>query len=245
MIVSVFFTPNEAKEAELKNKIAVLIDVLRASTTLVVAVSNGSKQIIPVETVDKAYELKLILGEVKPILCGEREGKKLPNFDLGNSPFEYNEKVVSGKTLIYASTNGSPALKYIGKYAVETYIAGFINLPFVAKYLTERKGDVVVVCAGKENAFSFEDALCAGMLIDSLICKREFEPFGDQARVALLMYREFKKDILSAVKSSTHAQYLIGLGFENDINLACEVGLYKVLPSFDGKRVIGIQYGGS
>ncbi|MGB9562102.1 MAG: 2-phosphosulfolactate phosphatase, partial [bacterium] len=195
MKISVYFLPLEIKESELKGKVAIVIDVLRASTTLIVAISNGAKQIIPVSSIEKAYELKQVLAEIRPLLAGERNGKKLPNFDLGNSPFEYKPEIVSGKTIIYASTNGSPTITLVGKLADATYIAGFVNLPSVAKLIEELRKDVVIVCAGKANSFSLEDSICAGMLTNFIMVERKFEPVGDGANASLVIYERFKKDI--------------------------------------------------
>jgi len=238
MKISAFFTPAEAREEDLKGKIAVVIDVLRASTTIVVAISNGAKQIIPIGSVEKAYELRETLRELRPLLCGERDGQKLPNFDLGNSPFEYTESVVSGKTLIYASTNGSQAIIRAGAHASSVYIVGFVNLPFAVSFLTEKLQDIALICAGRLGGFSLEDATCAGMLIKSFLSDKRYEMTGDQAKVAVMLYERFSRNISEALMTSVHGRYLASLGFEADVRFCAEVGIYKVIPRLEGKIIV-------
>src|SRR3989304_1993755 len=125
--VDLYFTPTEVAETELAEKLVIVIDVLRASTTAAVALANGAREIIPVASIDAAGELKQKLGKEHVLLCGEGEGQKIEGFDLGNSPAEYESKVVKDKALIFCSTNGSRAMLKGGLGAL-CLVGGLVNL---------------------------------------------------------------------------------------------------------------------
>ena len=110
MKIEVCFTPAQVDESDLRDKNVVVIDILRASTTIIIALSNGAKEVVPVETIEGAVKIASGLFSETTLLCGERDGRTIEGFHLGNSPLEYNEEKVRGKTLVFTSTNGSLAL---------------------------------------------------------------------------------------------------------------------------------------
>ena len=132
MKITLFFTPAGIDDDQISGRTAVVIDILRATTTAAVALFNGAREIIPTATLGDATSLKQKLDHSSVLLGGEREGQKVEGFDLGNSPFEYSSKVVENKSIILASTNGSAAL-LCGSEAENCLACAFINISAVLK----------------------------------------------------------------------------------------------------------------
>ncbi len=238
MQIDLFFTPAEVSEADLVNKTAVVIDVLRASTTVAWALFNGAREVIPVDTIGAASELKQKLGKDHVLLAGEREGVKIEGFDLGNSPSEYQSSVVKEKIVVYCSTNGSKAMLKAGQASL-CLLGGLVNLSAVLEKVLDSGRDVVLVCSGTGGRFSLEDALCGGLLVSELR-KRLRQDFAenDAAAVALSLYHQQGKDLLAALKSSAHGKYLVSLGFEQDLQTAAEVDSLAVVPVHEAGRFV-------
>jgi 2-phosphosulfolactate phosphatase len=187
---------------------AVIIDVLRATTTLTQALASGASSVIEAATVDEAFALR----ERHPgsLLCGEREGRIIPGFDLGNSPFEYMNERVAGKTLVFASTNGSQALRLAaGRTRI---LAAFVNLSAVVKRLRGAT-EIVIVCAGKLGEPSIEDTACAGLLVRRLRAHGG-EPLGTEAARAERTAPEDAEALRVLVEGCEHGLYLRSLGAE-------------------------------
>lgn len=233
MKVCIFFLPTRTKEIF---DVAVVIDVLRATTTLLFAVSAGAKEIIPAASIAHARRIKKLLGEKSALLCGERKGKKIPGFDLGNSPSEYSVNKVKDKTLIYASTNGSASMLFAQNIATKVILASLRNLDAVVKYIKEiEPNNVALVCSGKEGSPSLEDAYCAGILLNRL---EGAEFCNDECYFVLSLARHFKGDAYSVLKKSSHGKYLIEqLGFIEDVELASQLDVDNIVPVLKDGRV--------
>jgi 2-phosphosulfolactate phosphatase len=236
MKIDLFFTPNEVTEEELNDKAVLVIDVLRASTTIAYAFHNGCKDIIPTSSMDAATELSRKIGRDAALLCGEREGKKIEGFDLGNSPFEYEAEKIKDKTLIFATTNGSKAIVK-GSAGRSLAVGSFVNFQTVADYLNSDSNDLSIVCSGKLDQFSLEDAVCGGLYIDTLV-KKGVRQLNDAACAALKLYEVHQGNLLGMLKNSSHGQYLIELGFEKDLHLCSEVNSLQVLPVLNDGRLV-------
>jgi 2-phosphosulfolactate phosphatase len=198
---------------------AVVIDVLRATTTLTVALANGARAVHAIESPEAARARAA--REPGALLCGERGGRILPGFDLGNSPFEYTPERVGGRTLLFASTNGSAAMARAAG-ARRTLLAAFVNATAVLERL--RGGDVVLVCAGKLGRFALEDAACAGYLAAGLVA-RGARLDGAAARVAVGFAPRDAGEVRAAVVGSSHARELSALGpeFVRDVAFCAEL----------------------
>lgn len=216
----------------------VVIDVLRASTVICTALSNGAKEIIPFADVEAARSQHAKVAS-SSLLCGEREGVKIPGFDLGNSPAEYTRESVSGKSLYYASTNGSVALAQSPR-GVETVVAGLVNLTAAAEQIDKTGLTTLIVCSGREGGFSLEDAVCAGALIARLWEVSEHaEPATDSAYAAQAIWDRYKDDPTMALWQSDHGKYLISLGFGSDLATCADVDGLPVVPILrDGRLTI-------
>ena len=236
MRIDLHFTPDQADELMLRDRTVVVIDVLRASTSIVTALSNGAKEIIPVATVEAAVKISANLFGDVTLLGGERNGKVIEGFSLGNSPFEYTEERVRGKSIVFSSTNGAKALAK-ARYAKEMAVCGFVNMAVVVDFLLANPRDVVILCAGNNGMFSIEDSVCAGMLVDRLTGgKGESAEFTllDGARAARALYKGFSRSILKMLKTSDHGTFLQGIGFGDDLPVCAGIDTIPKLPLLDG-----------
>jgi 2-phosphosulfolactate phosphatase len=211
-------TPGAALPAA--GETAVVIDVLRATTTLTVALGNGARGLREAVTPEEAREIRA--SEPEALLCGEREGLKIEGFDLGNSPAEYEPAVVRDRTLIFASTNGSLALR-AARSARRRVLAAFVNLAAVVERLA---GDprVAIVCAGKLGGFAIEDAACAGLLCRRLEA-RGARLEGAAARLAAALAPGGAADTRALVEGASHARYLRAMSpaFARDVARCAEL----------------------
>lgn len=237
MKVDVFFTPGEIRTDSFHQRQAVVIDVLRATSSIVTALENGAAEIIPASSVPQAKRIAAKFKKPKVCLCGEREGKIIPGFDLGNSPSEFKGAAVKGKTLVMATTNGTGAIAK-AKSAANLYITSFLNLQAVADVVATDSRDLVLLCAGKEEFFSLEDSVCAGMFLFRLECKKIKMECNDQALAALALYKEWSLDLLRMMKASVHGKYLTSLGMKKDLFDCIQVNLYKNVPRMQKGRIV-------
>jgi 2-phosphosulfolactate phosphatase len=234
--IDVYFTPAEAAHAASAGRQIVVIDVLRSSTTIAVALKNGAAKIIPVATVEEALRLAETLDPKTRLLCGERQGKRIDGFDLGNSPREYDRGRVEGRTLVFASTNASPLIAG----AVTGHpqrLLGYVNLSAVAASLGDG-GDVAVICAGTQGGFSLEDSACAGALVSRLATAQRGLELSDSAEMAMAFDRALGGDPEAILRRSEHGRYLISLGFEEDLPIAARVDSVPVVPHVREGRIL-------
>ncbi|HUL43557.1 MAG TPA: 2-phosphosulfolactate phosphatase [Bacteroidota bacterium] len=235
--IEVHFTPDQLDEMQLKDKNIVVIDVLRASTTIATALERGAKEIIPVSTIENAVKISgNLFGEVT-LRAGERNGKMIEGFNLGNSPLEYTNEVVKGKSIILMTTNGSVAIVK-GRHAKHLVVAAFVNISAVTRFLTELKSDFMIICAGKEGHFCIEDAVCAGRIINKLGKGGSTEyVLDDGAVAAAALDKTFGKSIVRMLKSSEHGKYLASIGFGEDIPVCAQVDSMETLPTLSGNVI--------
>jgi len=237
MRIELSFTPHQADEAALRDKTVVAIDVLRASTTIITALHHGAREIIPVTTVESAVKLSAKLASDIVLLGGERGGKMIQGFSLGNSPAEYVPEKVKGKSIVFSSTNGSQVMAD-SRYAREMVVCGFVNMTQVVNFLRERSRDFILACAGTNGAFSLEDSVCAGMVIQHLLKDDSLGvSLSDGALAAQTLYRSHGKNILKLLQSTEHGRHLIEIGFEDDLKLCASVDSIPVLPQLDGNVI--------
>ena len=233
MQITVYFSPNHLDELELRDRIVVAIDVLRASTTITYAMRAGAREVIPVATVEAAMKIVGNLHSTSTILCGERGGKRIEGFKLGNSPLEYTEEAVAGKALILTTTNGAVALTK-AKHARQCLVTSFVNLSASVEALSALPNiaseHLVILCSGREEQFSLEDATCAGMLISRLTTRFGSSQLSDSARATLSVFRQYGDDIYRTLLESDHGRYLIELGFKEDIRVASEIDSVPLVP---------------
>lgn len=237
MKIDLSFSTTQFDELQLRDKNIIVIDVLRASTTIAVALNNGAREIIPVASVESAVKISgSLFGEVT-LRGGERNGKMIEGFNLGNSPLEYTEAAVKGKSIIYCTTNGSVAMAK-SRYAKMLVIASFVNMSTVVDFMKAENKDFLIVCAGRLNNlghFSLEDSVCAGLIIQKLTKIEGLElELTDAAQAALALQKAFGKSILKLLKSTEHGKLLIEIGLGDDLKVCAELDSVPVLPMLTG-----------
>ena len=233
MKIDLSFSAGQFDDLQLRDKNIVVLDVLRASSTITVALNNGAREVIPVASIESAVKISgSLFGEVT-LRGGERNGKMIEGFNLGNSPLEYSESAVKGKSIIYCTTNGSVALAK-SRYARALIVGSFLNLTTVVEFVKDENKDFLFICAGRINTigyFSLEDAVCAGMMIQKLMKVESLElNLSDSAKAAHALYKTFGRSILKMLKTSEHGKFLAEIGYADDLKICAAVDSVPVLP---------------
>ncbi len=214
-----------------------IIDVLRATSTITTALYNGAKSVIPVDSVSRCIELA---KQIHGITAGERDGKIAEGLEHGNSPFEYPKEFIEGKVLVLTTTNGTRLLHIaLEKGAKEIITGSFPNLSAVCDHLVEMKQNVVLGCAAWKDRVNMEDSLFAGAVISRI--KKHFEINCDSSHIAESMYEKGKKDLFSFIKNNNASHYhrLMNFGLEKDIRYCLTDDVANVLPIYrEGKLVV-------
>ena len=224
--IEVCLTPALIDLYDLEGKIVVVIDVLRATTSMCAGLGSGVKSIIPVSKVEECEALR---GENR-LLAAERDGQMVEGFDLGNSPFSYMDEKTQGKTIVMTTTNGTRALK-LAEAAKEVIIGSFVNLNAVCNYLGNRTEDVILLCAGWKNKFNLEDTAFAGAVYQNL--KTEFSSFCDSCVGAETMYNLAKPDLIGFMKHSSHFKRLKRLNIEKDVEYCLTPNQWNLVPVYN------------
>lgn len=238
MRTDLFLVPNSVEKKALIGKTAVLIDVLRASTSICQALYAGAKAVLPYEEPGEAAVMRTKLGAEDALLAGEREGVKIEDFDLGNSPREFTSEVVNGKTIIMTTSNGTKA--YHRALPSSLILTGaLVNISKVAERVAKEGNDLTILCAGRDGQFSIEDSICGGMIIDLLFTEHKLEmKLNDAASLALLLYRSNKRALKETIAQGEHGRFLQTIGFGDDVALAANVDSIPVLPVLKESRII-------
>ena len=240
MNISVIPTAQQAQGIDFSGHIAIVIDVLRATSVITTALDNGAREVIPVKSLEEAQRLFAALDADTTLRGGERHALKIEGFELSNSPLEYTKDRVGGKTLILTTTNGTNAIINI-KGVDEVILACFRNVAAVVDYLVRllHRGsrNVIIVCAGTEDRFSLDDGLCAGMLISTLNGKAEIE-LDDLGLLLSRFYDFSKENLMDALSGCYHRKRLAELGFEDDIRFCLERNVVSIVPVFSNGKVL-------
>ncbi|MEQ8470673.1 MAG: 2-phosphosulfolactate phosphatase [Marinoscillum sp.] len=223
--VEVCLTPDLIGQYDLDGKIVVVVDIFRATSCIVTGLAYGVKSIYPVSTVDECFEM----GKQGYITAGERGGKKIDGFKIGNSPFEYMQEEFKDQSIAVTTTNGTKAI-LASLSAKEILIGAFLNLHSLANYLATSNNDVVIHCAGWKGTVNTEDTLFAGALIDEM--KSTHKLSGDSSHIAHNLYQYNRNDLMQVANASSHARRLATFGIERDIAFCMDQSLYSVIPVY-------------
>ncbi|MDP4263708.1 MAG: 2-phosphosulfolactate phosphatase [Bacteroidota bacterium] len=222
---------------DVSNSIVVIIDVLRATSTIATALYNGAKSVIPVDSVSRCMEIG---RQIEAVTAGERDGKIAEGLEYGNSPFEYPREFIEGKTLVLTTTNGTRLLHMaLDKGAKEIITGSFPNLSAVCDHLVEMKRNVILGCAAWKDRVNIEDTLFAGGIINRI--RDHFSINCDSSQMAEVMYEKGKKDLFGFLKKNDASHYhrLMGFGLEKDLRYCLSEDEANILPVYnDGKLVI-------
>ncbi len=232
MRIDVQFLPLPPNPNLLSDRVVVVMDILRATSVMVHAMSQGASEIIPLATVEEAFRMAKAFPRGFVLLGGERENKEIPGFDLGNSPREYVLDRVKGKKLILTTTNGTKAFQSVSS-GKEILAGSFFNIGAVAQRCLESKRDLLIFPSGDKGGFSLEDNLCGGMLIDLILRKAKGNVvLTDASYCAQVLYQRFKDDLLEAFHLSHHGKELIDRGFKDDLAYCARIDVAPVVPIF-------------
>jgi 2-phosphosulfolactate phosphatase len=231
--IEVCFTPGEYAYYKDEFEIVVVIDVLRATSAICAAFDNGIESIIPVPTVEEAWEYKQ-----KGFLAGaERKGQIVEGFDFGNSPFSYMKEEFRGKEVVLTTTNGTKSLD-VAKDAEVVVVGSFLNLTALSKWLYEQDKNVLCLCSGWQDKFNLEDTICAGAISDYLISTGFYTAIEDSSIAAKYLFLSAKDNYFGYLKSSSHRRRLKNLNLNEDIKYCLTPDQTDVIPILkDGKLV--------
>ena len=229
--LDVCFSPELLHLYDLKGKVAVVVDVLRATSSMVTAFAHGIQKIIPVSSLDDC------LAQKQPgyLTAAERDGRQAEGFDMGNSPFSYMGAHIKGKTLIMTTTNGTSAIRL--SVAADVVITGaFLNVGKVASFVEATGKDVIVVCAGWKGNFNLEDTLFAGALAHKL--QNAFKPENDATLAAFHLYETAQPDLPQFLSKASHVQRLQNLNITKDIQFCLQQDVYDLVPVLEGDYLV-------
>lgn len=238
MFIEVLHSASSPFLPYLEDKLVIVIDVLRATTTIVTALANGCQAVIPVLSPEEALEKRLTLPG--SLLGGERHALRIEGFDLGNSPFDYVPEKVGGKTVIFTTTNGTRAIRAAAG-APMLWLASFVNLQSIVHSVfreMERNSSlqgIVIFCAGTEDRFDLPDILCAGMLIEALGPEVEVNDLGEAAR---MLYRAADGHLFEIICRSDHGRKLLSLGLERDIIYCATTNILPIVPVLTDGEIV-------
>jgi 2-phosphosulfolactate phosphatase len=223
---------------DVSHSIVVIIDVLRATSTIATAIKNGAKSVIPVDSVADCIKLG---NQMAVITAGERDGKIAEGLTYGNTPFQYTEKFIKGKTLVLTTTNGTRLLHMaLAENAKEIITGSFPNLSAVCEYLIAQKRNVVLACAAWKDRVNIEDTLFAGAVISRI--KEHFFINCDSSQIAESLYDIAQPDTFSFMdkKDASHFRRLLSFGLEKDIKYCLTEDVANVLVIYkDGRLIAG------
>ncbi|WP_142684403.1 2-phosphosulfolactate phosphatase [Chitinophaga polysaccharea] len=219
---------------DVKNSIVVIIDVLRATSTICTALYNGASRVIPVASVEECVNIGRAIGG---ITAGERDGRIAEGLAYGNSPFEYPREFVENKTLVLTTTNGTKLL-HMAKDAIQIITGSFPNISAVCDYLVAQNQNVILGCAAWKDRVNMEDTLFAGAVVSRI--KQHFDVNCDSAIAAETLYHSAKNDIYTFMRQASHYKRLAQYGLEKDIHYCLTADEANVLPLFrDGELIAG------
>jgi 2-phosphosulfolactate phosphatase len=234
MLIDLAFTPDELEKKDLANKSVVVIDALRATTTMTVAFENGAGAFIPVATVEEARDL--VARNPDFLLAGERRALPPEGVHLGNSPRDYRPNKVKGRTIVMTTTNGTRAL-VAARGGAEVYIGSFLNLTALCNRLVEAGRDILVACSGEKGLFCLEDTVCGGAIVERLERTGAAVAKTDAANAATILYEQCEGNIYGLLITCEWGVYLEGLGLGKDVRICAQVDSSKVVPVYREGRI--------
>lgn len=219
---------------DVTDSIVVIIDVLRATSTIATALYNGAESVIPVDSVQNCIDWS---SKIVCITAGERDGRIAEGLEYGNSPFEYSPDFIKGKTLVLTTTNGTKLLYMaLANGATRIVTGSFPNLSAVTDYLVSQQKNVILGCAAWKDRVNVEDTLFAGAVVNKV--KEHFDINCDSSHMAEALYVQAKSDLFGFLKSSNASHYhrLTNYGLEKDIRYCLTPDIANVLPLYtEGK----------
>jgi 2-phosphosulfolactate phosphatase len=241
MRINIFFTPLGVTAADIAGKPVIVVDLLRATTTIITALVHGAKGVIPAAASDEAVRIAQSLERGSVLLAGERRFEPISGFDLGNSPREMTPDVVGGKMLVMSTTNGTIAIQ-AAEAGGPVLIGAAVNYSAAvarAQPLFAEHGEISILCAGREKGFALEDAYAAGRFAHALIPQgeRRSVDLNDAAIAALELIKRYGDKWKRAVSASSAARDLVAKGYRDDVLAATDADRYDVVPVYAERQI--------
>ncbi len=239
MRLDVFFTPAEVKPQDVAGRVVAVIDVLRASTSIAVALANDAKSVIPLESAEDAMTRSKAFEKGEVVLAGEQKMMPISGFALGNSPQRFTTEAVAGQTVLITTTNGTKALLGV-QGARDVVVASYVNFSAVLAMLraaARANADITIVCAGNEGNFSLEDSACAGRYVRAIPKRLASVVLNDAATASALIARKYGDNVAKIFEESSHGQALSAAGFSEDLAVAASVDSFPVVPIFQERQI--------
>ncbi|HRW62007.1 MAG TPA: 2-phosphosulfolactate phosphatase [Bacteroidales bacterium] len=234
--IEVCLSPKLLDLFNLENKIAVVVDVLRASTIITTMLKNGAEKIIPVESLEIAKEYK-----AKGFLvAAERKGKKVDFADFDNSPYSFTPEIVKGKSIVYSTLNGTNTINLV-KDARQVLIASFLNLNVVVDLLSSFENDIIIVCSGWQGNYCSEDVLLAGAISEKLIQTKKFRTTCDASNSAIDLWGIAKGNLFEYIKKTFQYKRLTSLGLGHVIEYCFTIGTTGIIPFLKDGYIIDFK----
>lgn len=236
--IEVCLTPALLNLYAIENSIVVVIDILRATSSITYGIDNGAAAIIPVEHVEDClnYSNKGFL------LAAERNGEVVAGYDFGNSPFSYSKEKVNGKTIVLTTTNGTKAMRMAQARAHQVVLGSFLNLTSLCDWLKVQEKNVLLLCAGWKDNFNLEDTLFAGAVVSKL--RKDFVHFDDACVAAEDMYTLAKDNLRTYLHKSSHSHRLEKLNIEEDVQFCLKLDLCQAIPVLTGEKLTALAIQG-
>lgn len=232
--IEVCFTPALLDLYEIEDSIVVVIDVLRATSSIVYGIENGARSIIPVMDVEDCRSY----SGTDYLLAAERNGEVVEGFDFGNSPFSYTKDKVENKTVVLTTTNGTKALRLAQERAYKVVVGSFLNLESLSRWLIGQNKNVLLLCAGWKDKFNLEDSLFAGAVVNRL--RKDFKHFDDASVAAEDLYLLAKDDLRKYLQKSSHNHRLEQLNIEEDVQFCLQQNICESIPILEGEALVGL-----
>lgn len=240
--IHVHLLPSLFEPADVRGGVAVVVDILRASTTIIHALANDAAGVVPCGAVDEAFAVRESSASGTCLLGGERGGVRIDGFDLSNSPDDYAADVVHGKTIGFTTTNGTKALLR-SELAEEILIGAFVNFTAVRQRIMNQQKPIHIVCAGTDGVITGEDVLFAGAMVTALQSGDDDCEVNDAGVLAANHWRQECGELTAAriepaMRRAQGGRNLIRLGYDKDIATASKVDAVPIIGCVDDNRVI-------
>jgi len=235
--VHVALTPAEFPALAVGDRAAVVVDVLRATTTLVAACDAGCARVVPVADRDAAWVAAAQYPAGEVLLAGERGGAMIAGFDLGNSPLEFVAERVAGRTLVFTTTNGTEAMLHARRAPVAA-AAALVNVPGAARWVLDQGRDLTVLCAGERKAFSLEDAVCAGLVVAHVLAEVGSAELTDAALAAMRLGEHYGERLDRLAVESEWGRKLARQGRTADLDVCLRLATSSLVPVFEDGVII-------
>lgn len=231
--IDVCFTPALFNLFDATDSIVVVIDILRATSSMCIAFEYGARKIVPVKTLEESMAYKaqgFIIG-------AERHGEKMDGFDIGNSPFDYMQLQTNGACIALTTTNGTQAID-MARHSHKVVIGSFINIDALCDYLMTQQKNVICLCSGWKNSFNLEDTLFAGAVVKKMLPHFQLSDHRDSALASVILYEKAQDDLYGFLSVSSHRKRLLRLHIDKDVKFCLQPNKTKCVPYLAGDALI-------